>query len=151
MEDKINSDYSHIHKNNLEILEDITGKRLNKIKVHIVEPEINVLFMKLDTDWYGICGAIGSEILEIKKFDKSNHVETKPFEPFRIFINQTIHSCRILGSPWNGYGFELSFNKIRENTMIVQSVYVGEKPEEFEDCIRLGIGHYYYSNKDTWE
>lgn len=49
---------------------------------------------------------------------------------------------RTIGSAWNGHGVELSFVGVPNKTVIVQSIYAGNKPTDQEDCLRLGIGSY---------
>jgi hypothetical protein len=57
--------------------------------------------------------------------------------------------ARSIGSAWNGHGFEFSFEGLPDRTMIVQSIDTGERPADFADCLRFGIGYYFYdANSD---
>ncbi|WP_105620031.1 hypothetical protein [Vallitalea okinawensis] len=145
------SDYSKGIKQQKEKIDMIEGKILRDVLVHIVEPEYNIAYLVFDHYVYEICGLMGSEILgicEISYIDykgKSNGRNIKKFKPYEIFLDKEIVQVRIIGEEWNGHGFEFSFKEVYDKTMIIQSIYSGNKPDEFEDCIRLGIGQYYYS------
>jgi hypothetical protein len=52
----------------------------------------------------------------------------------------------MIGEAWNGHGFEICFEGLLGKTMLVQSIYAGEKPEGFDDCIRLGTGNYFWQS-----
>lgn len=133
-------------------LKNIEGQVLEKILIHVVEPEYNVLYLKFSNGWYEAKGEIGSEILG---FHKSNEIPQEdkshpgswigPYRPFDFFIGKTVASTRHIGSAWNGHGYEISFKEIPEKTLIVQSIYTDPKPDAFEDCLRLGIGTYSFN------
>jgi hypothetical protein len=149
MDDQTEGKYQDIHNSNEIIIKEIIGKQLNDLKVHIVEPEYNIVFMQFDRSWYGINGAVGSEILEIKRYLKTKHVKNSEFKPYNDFLGHKISNCRFFGDVWNGYGLEFSFQGIFDKTIIIQSIYTGDNPTGFEDCLRLGIGHYYYNARNN--
>lgn len=141
-------------KNIVEIakskLSEITGKVLVDFLVDVVEPEFNVAYLIFEDSVYSVNGAIGSEIITINKTDY-NHLnienrDLRIFKPYLVFHNKKIIQARNIGAEWNGHGFEISFEGIYDKSMIIQSIYAGDKPKGFEDCIRLGIGQYFYSS-----
>ena len=144
--------YPKLIEQKTKALKDIEGQKLEKVLVHVVEPEYNVLYLKFPIGWYSAQGEIGSEILgfcksaEIPVEDNSNEGSyISSYKPFEIFIGKIVDSTRHIGNAWNGHGFEISFKELLDKTLIVQSIYSGQKPEGFEDCLRLGIGVYSYS------
>lgn len=60
------------------------------------------------------------------------------------FVGLEVAEVRHIGEAWNGHGFELSFKGVPDKTLILQSIYTGSEPEEFNDCMRIGIGSYLY-------
>jgi hypothetical protein len=111
----------------------------------------------LDGAVWCIQGRIGGEVLQIIPVEETpvekeeGIVCVKRFEPFSIFLNRRIVQARSIGSAWNGHGFEFSFDGLPDRTMIVQSIYAGEKAAGFEDCLRLGVGYYFHdANAVTW-
>jgi hypothetical protein len=142
-------DYPKLIRERSKDLQSIEGQTLEKVLVHVVEPEYNVLYLKVADCWYEVKGEIGSEILgfhkssEIPKEDKSwPESWIGPYKPFELFIGKKVASTRHIGEAWNGHGFEISFAELPDKTLIVQSIYTSPKPSGFEDCLRLGVGNY---------
>jgi hypothetical protein len=139
-----------IIKKTEERIFEIEGKVLVDFIVHIVEPEINIAYMVFTDSICAVNGAIGSEIITINKVIDNNllfeKIQLRRFEPYSMFYNRKIIQIRVIGNEWNGHGFEINFEGICNNSMILQSIYAGDKPSGFEDCIKLGIGNYYYSS-----
>jgi hypothetical protein len=146
--------YNHVNIINKEYfkVKKLEGKTLSNFFAHIVGDQFNIAYLLIDTLVYPIHGLIGSEIIGIGETleeisiinDKSKDIVE--FPPFSTFYNKKICQIRMIGEAWNGHGFEFSFEDIYDKTMIIQSIYSGEKPEDYEDCLRLGIGCYYYKN-----
>lgn len=142
------------YKNIAEIakskLSEITGKVLVDFLVDVVEPEFNIAYLIFTDSVYAVNGTMGSEVITINKTDyKHINIDNRDlriFKPYLIFHNKKIIQARSIGTEWNGHGFEISFEGMCDKSMIIQSIYVGDKPKEFEDCIRLGIGQYFYSS-----
>jgi hypothetical protein len=149
-------DYPKLIRKRSRDLQSIEGQVLEKVLVHVVEPEYIALSLKFPDGWYTIKGEIGSEILG---FHKSSGTLTEyrswpmswlgPYQPFEVFIGKKVASTRHIGNAWNGHGFEISFEEVPEKTLIVQSIYTAPKPSGFDDCLRLGIGNYSYSTEGT--
>ena len=144
-------DYPKLIAERSAALKEIEGQTLEKVLVQVVAPEFNGLYLQLTQGWYVASGEIGSEILGFHKMAEAPIVNRMsdltwvgPFQPFDIFVGKKVALARHIGEAWNGHGFELSFEALPDKTMIVQSIYTGSQPKEFNDCIRLGIGQYYY-------
>ena len=147
-------DYPRLIRERSKDLAKIEGQILEKVLVHVVEPEYNALYLKFPDGWYQARGEIGSEILGFHKSseppieDKSCHQSwIGGYKPFEVFIGKKVVSTRHIGDAWNGHGFEISFEELPEKTLIVQSIYTTPKPPGFEDCLRLGIGNYSYTTE----
>ena len=96
---------------------------------------------------------MGSEYLGVRKLEimpEQTYDEVYsicPYEPFECFVGKKIIQAHQIGEAWNGHGFELCFEKVPDRTMIVQSIYTGDKPDDFEDCLRLGVAIYQFEYK----
>jgi hypothetical protein len=145
-------DYARRESETLRDLKQLEGLRLTRVLVQIVAPEFNCIDLVFEEAAFEVCGQIGSEIIGIKKLPEiprpsdTGHIQTVDFEPFSIFVGRLIVQARAIGSAWNGHGIELSFEGLPDRTMLIQSIYSGDKPAEYEDCLRLGIGTYWH----TW-
>ncbi len=143
------SRYKELIENEKQNILALKNKVLVDFFVDIVEPEINIAYLVFVDNSYAVSGAIGSEIITMtqteSKYLQIENKQLKQFEPYSIFLNKKIIQVRSIGEEWNGHGFEISFEGMHDKTMILQSIYSGDKPEGFDDCIRLGIGQYYYS------
>jgi hypothetical protein len=146
-----NYDYESIVSEAIVSLNQLVGHVLQQFLVHIAAgSEFNVAYFILDKGAFAIHGRLGGEVLTIipvedvllEKIERDTDV--KPFVPSSIFLNRRIVQARSIGEAWNGHGFEFSFEGLQDKTMIVQSIYAGEKPPAFEDCLRFGIGHYVF-------
>ncbi|MDP2596396.1 hypothetical protein [Alteromonas stellipolaris] len=135
-----------------KLIEALEGSVLTKVLINVVEPEFNVVFLDTSNGVFAVQGESGGEYLGIR------HIKDMPslvseqgyiiceYPPYNAFLNHTICQIRQIGTAWNGHGLELSFQGITDQTMIIQSIYSGDKPKDLEDCLRLGIGQY----SDTW-
>lgn len=130
----------------------IEGKVLLDFMVDIVEPEFNIAYLIFTDSVYAIRGTIGSEVITINQIDYSDIIfknrQIIKFNPYSVFCNKKIFQARSIGEEYNGHGFEISFEGIFDKSMIIQSIYAGDKPKGFEDCIRLGIGQYFYTSEN---
>jgi len=147
------SDYNGIIKTSKQKFVEIEGKVLVDFLVHVVEPEFNIAYLIFSDGSYAINGAYSSEVLSINRVvnKKLSDMDSqlKRFEPYSIFINKKIVQMRSIGEEWNGHGFEISFEGMHDKSMIIQSIYAGDRAKDFDDCIRLGIGHYFYSSESV--
>jgi hypothetical protein len=148
-------DYPKLIQERAKDLQCIEGQILEKVLVHVVEPEYNILYLKFGDGWYQARGEIGAEILGFHKSTEAPIEDASrgeswvgPYPPYEIFIGRTVAATRHIGEAWNGHGFEISFKENPKLTIIVQSIYTSPKPPGFEDCIRLGIGSYSYTTED---
>jgi|ERR1044071_7717606 hypothetical protein len=142
-------DYASMTAEAASKLAQLEGRVLLRCLVQIVPPEFNVAYLALDVGIWCIQGRIGGEVLEIFTIeeipvDGREEISIKAFEPFSMFLNRRIVQARSIGSVWNGHGFEFSFEGLPDRTMIVQSIYTGDKADGFEDCLRLGMGYYFH-------
>lgn len=127
----------------------IVGLTLEKTLINYVADEFNVLYLKADGRWFAAQPEIGGEILGFHELgtsptegptsDGSGIVNCAMFERF---IGARVTAVRQMGEAWNGHGFELSFYGIVDHTLLVQSIHTGSEPEDYSDCLRLGVGSY---------
>lgn len=133
---------------------ELEGKTLKQFLVQVIEPEFNVAYLIFeDGSAYAVQGEFGSEILGIHRLSEipaeARHEEnswTKRFRPFEQFIGRRIEQVRVIGEAWNGHGFEFSFEGIANRTMIIQSIYTGQPPDNLDNCLRMGVGQYYLND-----
>jgi len=137
-------DFSSIHEVNNILIRDIEGETLKYVRVHTAVPEIDIVFLHFEDYVVEVFGAVGSEILKVEISSRSHDVATVKLPILEAFEEKRINQIRIIGEAWNGYGFEISFDEPFDKTLLIQSIYCGHKPEGFEDCLRIGIGHYIY-------
>jgi hypothetical protein len=134
-----------INDRNKDLLKELEDEQLINITVNVVTPEINIVFLHFNNYIVEVRGAFGSEILKVemttRKLDDIYNIE---IECLQLFKGMTIYQSRIIGEPWNGYGFEISFKELLDRTLIIQSIYSGNIPKDFDDCLRIGIGNYIY-------
>ncbi|WP_420644849.1 hypothetical protein [Candidatus Leptofilum sp.] len=141
-------DYETIIKERCADLELVMGKVLQDAMVNVVDPEINVVYLKTEESWFEIHGEFGSEILGIHKIasevleKEEIGLRTSHIPRLDQFIGLTIARARQIGEAWNGHGFEFSFKELADKTLIVQSIYTGTEPKDFYDCLRIGVGDY---------
>src|SRR5690606_22493847 len=119
------------------LMPELEGRILRQIRVNIVVPEFNVLFLGLGEQAYAVSGEIGSEILGISKIvgmpeltERDSRI-VRTFPLFDRFIDRRIKQVRMIGEAWNGHGFELSFEGLLGETMLIQSIYAGDKEKDF--------------------
>jgi len=130
------------------LLAELEGAEVMSIRINVVDPEFNVVYLGTNKGVFSIQGEVGGEYLGVHRLqelpaitDQDGYIICK-YSPFEIFEGHTISQARQIGSAWHGHGFELTFNDLLAQSMIIQSIYCGAKPEGFEDCLRLGVGHY---------
>lgn len=142
MENYVNEKQS-VHERNRMILKDIEGEAIHHISLHVQPPEIHTVFLHFEGFVLEVYSSIGSEILTLEIAPRiQDEIDTMTYEPLRIFEGRQIIQARTIGEPMNGYGFELSFKGMLDQTLLLQSVYAGHKPDGYEDCLRVGIGQY---------
>jgi hypothetical protein len=143
-------DYESMIAEATSVLTQLEGRLLRRFLIHVVEPEFNAAYLVFDDGVFSIHGGVGGEVLQIVRVEDAPrerseaNAAVKPFDPFSIFLNRRIVQARTIGTAWNGHGFEFSFEGMPDRTMIVQSIYAGEKPGAFDDCLRLGVGSYFF-------
>lgn len=144
-------DYERLIKERCADLELVKGGTIEEALAQIVRPEINVVYLKIDGNWFAAHGEIGSEIMGFHKC-KEKKIE-KVSEEFTWtgtlpildqFVGSKIVEIRHIGTVWNGHGFEFSFENEPSKTLILQSIYTGSEPKDFVDCMRIGVGNYLY-------
>jgi len=129
-------------------LPDLKGALLNRLLINVVTDEFNVVYLETDKGVFALHGKMGGEYLGVHPLPEmpvpteQEGVMICPYPPFNGFLGQRISQVRQIGSAWNGHGYELSFKDVLNKTMIVQSIHSGDKPDDLEDCLRLGVGHY---------
>jgi hypothetical protein len=127
----------------------IVGLSLENALVNYVADEFNALYLKAGGRWFAAQPEIGGEILGF------HEMGTSPQEGptsdgsgiascglFERFMGAQVAAVRQMGEAWNGHGFELSFFGIVDHTLLVQSIHTGSEPEDYSDCLRLGVGSY---------
>ena len=146
-------EYKKYIKESCKLLPELEGAIVSQILVNIVDPEFNVVFLKTDKGVFSLQGEMGAEYLGVRKLDSMPEQTDDegyiicPYKAFECFVGKKIIQAHQIGEAWNGHGFELCFDNMPDKTMIVQSIYTGDKPEEFEDCLRLGVGNYQFRYK----
>ena len=148
-------EYKKYIKESCKLLPELEGAMVSEILVNIVDPEFNAVFLKTDKGVFSLHGEMGSEYLGVRKLElMPEQTDDKgyricPYETFECFVGKKIIQAHQIGEAWKGHGIELCFEKMPNKTMIVQSIYTGDKPEEFEDCLRLGVGNYQFEYNRT--
>jgi hypothetical protein len=141
-------DYAKLELMARESVGALEGRLLSKFLVHVVEPEFNVAILVTDAGTWEICGRIGAEVLGITRADSTREEggtdgeSVRRYPAFSRFEGRRIEQARTLGHAWNGHGFEITFEGLPDQTMLIQSIYSLPKAEGLEDCLRLGIGMY---------
>ncbi|GAB4201658.1 MAG: hypothetical protein Tsb002_38330 [Wenzhouxiangellaceae bacterium] len=149
-------DYENIIREGSSDLESIKGLRIEDALANVVADEINVVHLLLGSTWYSVHGLIGSEVMGFKRrneqFKEGIISEFSCLRKLPIldqFIGLEIVAYRCIGEAWNGHGFEFSFKDIPNKTLILQSIYTGSEPKDFDDCMRIGVGNYVYQVSST--
>ncbi|MCG7549253.1 hypothetical protein [Pseudoalteromonas sp. Of7M-16] len=144
-------DYKKIIKEGSSDLGSIKGLRLDSALANVVADEINVVHLLFDGVWYSVHGLVGSEVMGFKRsleqFQEESSNEGRcvcRLPMLEQFIGFEVVEVRQIGEAWNGHGFELSFKDVPDKTLILQSIYTGSEPEDFNDCMRIGVGNYVY-------
>lgn len=127
-------------------LVNLYGKELESSFVQAVSDEINQVFLQIGGDWFVVVGKKGGESVE---FIPSTDPITLDLELRRMpmiaqFEGLKIAAIENMGNEWAGSGFQISFNEIYDKGLIIQSIYGGAKPENFDDCLRVGVANYIY-------
>lgn len=143
--EEYNKKFLSIYDRNRVLLKELENEQLLKVTVNVVTPEINIVFLHFDNYIVEVYGAFGSEIIKIEMANRAiDDIDNTEIESLQQFKGMTIYQSRIIGEPWNGYGFEISFKESFDKTLIIQSIYSGNRPNDIDDCLRLGIGNYIY-------
>lgn len=131
-----------------QLMPELPGKILREVFVNVSAPEFKAVYLCTDNGVYVIRGEIGSEILGIHKVHQAPETQggstIQKFPPFDCFLGKQVTQVRMIGEAWNGHGFELSFSELQGKTILIQSIYAGEKPAEYHNCLRPGIGTYHW-------
>ena len=141
-----------------KLMPELQGATILDISVQVVTPEYNSLTIATDAGVFEFIPEIGGEIVGIHKIEKLPELgdyrehgdllfKKGHFQPFEAFIGKQIKHVRMIGEAWNGHGYEISFRGLYEKTMIIGSIYSGDTPKDFNDCLRLGIGTYYWDSE----
>ena len=141
-------DYEQYTKESSILLSELEGAILISVLINVIDPEFNVVYLETDKGKYSLQGEVGGEYLGVHELKALPEITSQDgyiickYPPFEIFIGRRIVQARQIGTAWNGHGYEISFDGMFTQTMIVQSIYCGVKPSKLEDCLRLGIGNY---------
>jgi hypothetical protein len=132
-------------------IKQLEGRVLREVRLQIIAPEINVVVLVTDDETFNIQGVIGGELLELVAASarevQGPHAWYEGLEPAAKLLGSRIVQARAIGEAWNGHGLELSFEGVSDTTLVVQSIYSGETPPEFNDCLRVGIATYQYRSR----
>jgi hypothetical protein len=148
-------DYQKSIEEACKLLPQLEGALVERILINVVEPEYNVVYLVTDKGTFALQGDIGGEHLGVVSVEHIPEVTEQdgyvvcPYPPFTQFEGHRISQARQIGTAWNGHGFELSFEGVFDRTMIVQSIYAGDKPVALEDCLRLGVAIYSNQMEET--
>ena len=149
-------DYEKIIKEGSSDLASIKGQRLDQALANIVADEINVVHLLFGGIWYSVHGLVGSEVMgfirrteqfQEERINDGSYVGRLPI--LDQFVGLEVAEVRHIGEAWNGHGFEISFKDVPDKTLILQSIYTGSEPKEFNDCMRIGAGNYVYQVSST--
>ena len=133
------------------LLGDLEGATLLSVRINVVEPEYNVVYLDTSNGVFALQGEVGGEYLGVHRKAEMPDITDEDgyiicaYPPFEEFVGSVISQARQMGSIWHGHGFEIAFKGIPDKSMMIQSIYCGSEPEGLTDCLRLGIG--YYSNE----
>jgi len=145
---------AYIKKSNT-LLSELEGALLKTVLINVIDPEFNVVYLETNKGIFALQGEIGGEYLGVNRLSELPEITEQDgyivckYPPFNIFEGSTISQARQIGSAWHGHGYEFSFEDVFTKTMIVQSIYCGSKPNDLEDCLRLGVGCYENEWKKT--
>ncbi len=146
-------DYEQYIKESSSLLLKLEGATVLSVLINVVDPEFNVVYLETDKGIYSLQGEIGGEYLGVHELKELPETTSQDgyiickYPPFEIFVGKRIIQARQIGTAWNGHGYEISFDGMFTQTMIVQSIYGGDKPHNLEDCLRLGVGNY----ENSWK
>lgn len=156
MQSSMEYDYEKIIKERSSDLESIKGQKLDSALANVIADEINVVHLLFGGTWYSVHGLVGSEVMGLRR-RAEQFVEESSSEGSCVcklpileqFIGLEVVEVRHIGAAWNGHGFEFSFKDVPDKTLILQSIYTGSEPEDFDDCMRIGVGNYIYQVPST--
>ena len=147
-------DYLALVKTAGSALREIEGRVLREVFVQVLGGEYNQAWLVFEDCLYVVTGCVGSEVLGIRPDDELRASrlwgESQPnrFAPFDQFAGRTLVQARMIGEAWNGHGFEFTFEGLPTKSMLFQSIYSSPKPDDRDDCMRLGVGHYSVGSDD---
>jgi len=127
---------------------ELVGRVLVGVQVNVIEPEFNFVHLETDAGGYAIRPEIGGEYVGVRKLDGPLNFESSdgshliPYAPFTRFIGKRIAEIHTIGKAWEGHGFEICFENMPNHSMLIMSMESAVTPEDYSDCLRLGIGEY---------
>jgi hypothetical protein len=126
----------------------LEGRVLSDVLLQVIPPEINVVVLACTDATFCVQGQIGGELLDIVPAapppvsEVNPHARYERFEPASDLLGREIVQARAIGQTWNGHGLELSFRDRPGRSLIVQSIYTADKPDDAHDCLRIAAGTY---------
>jgi hypothetical protein len=121
----MNYDYEQHTKESSFLLSELEGATLLSVLINVIDPEFNVVYLETDKGKYSLQGEVGGEYLGVHELkdlpeitDQDGYIICK-YPPFEIFEGKRIAQARQIGTAWNGHGYEISFDGMFTQTMIV--------------------------------
>lgn len=148
------SDYeaksAQVHAALEDSLRGLDGRRLLEVLIQVVEPEINMVFLRFEDALYAVVPWDGGALVQLTEWDNELPTDLgpgawyQPFDQAAAFRGCSVKQARAIGCAWNGHGIEISFSGELSRTLIIQSIESGEPPRGFVDCLRVGVANYTY-------
>lgn len=144
-------DYAGRERSFREALLGMVGRRLNRCRLQIVSPEINVVYLGFDDGAVAIQGDIGGELLRLVPIsaapglgplDADARISVRECEAAAPFLGRRIAQARVVGEAWNGHGVELAFEGLPDQTLVVSSVECEENKTDVHAALRVGTLKY---------
>ena len=137
-------DYRDREERFREDLKALIDRELATVRIHIVFPEINIVYFGFSDGIVSIQGDIGGEVLRIVAVDampnkaKDEFSVTRDWVEAALFTRRKIVQARVIGEAWNGHGLELGFEGLATQTLIISSVECQENDSRVADALRIG-------------
>ncbi|MGH1600675.1 hypothetical protein [Campylobacter majalis] len=127
-------------------LANLHGKKLESSFIHTVGDEINQVFLQIGGEWFVVVGKKGGESVEfIPSADPITlDLELRRMPMITQFEGLEISAIEAMGKELEGSGFQINFSEFYDKGLIIQSIYSGTKPENFDDCLRVGVANYIF-------
>ena len=144
------SEHARVEAALIDSIRGLEGRRLLEVVLQVVEPEINMVFLRFEDALYSVKPWRGGELMQVAVWDEDLPTGLGPrawyqsFDEARPFHGCSVKQARAIGGVWNGHGIEISFSGALDRTLIIQSIASGDMPKGFVDCLRVGIGNYTY-------